>query len=463
MNIFDIVPGNFFSILASKNKSIYYDCLKRIYDLYDNKMGFDVTREEVMDELVDYFDYENDFSEDDEVTQTPREKANYVLNRLSQTGWIVLETDNNYNELVSFRYYALSILEGFNNISIPNNEEESSDYAVFEYKGYLFSIFSLLTKSADTDMGLVINQVARLAQEFISEIKKINLKLRDYIDSITANTGVRELIEKLMDYKTQLVDKSYQRLKTFDNVDRYKRRILEKLEEIYGNKVLLNKIIGGYMIDKDIQSRDEAELIVVKAINDTIDIFNNLDELIDEIEQKNKVYVNTTITKIKFLLTNETDTLGKLNFILKFMTSNKGLTEHQLMSKINPLFTISQQQALSMESLQTPRIISKPMVASALNLKDRPDLDELSQAFLDAYNSKFSEVAIMKYVDLILSKRDKVKASELFEDNIDEDGLTRLLYVIVYGTTSEKYEVTKLDDIYENEKFQINDFEIKRR
>ena len=461
MNIFDVVPANFFSILSSKNKCIYYDCLKLIYDLYDKKMGFDVTRDEAMEELVDYFEESPDFQEDDEVTQTSREKANYVLNRLSQTGWIVLETDNDYNDLVSFRYYALTVLEGFDRIAQPQEEDES-DYAVFEYKGYLYSIYSLLTKSADSELNLVLNQVARLAIEFIGEIKKINLKLRDYITSISENTGVRELMEKLIDYKTQLVDKSYQRLKTFDNVDRYKRRILEKLEQVYANDVLMNKLIGNYMIDKN-ATYEEAEFAMTRSINDTIDIFNNLDDLIADIEQKNKVYVNSTITKIKFLLNNETDTLGKLNFILKFMTTDKGLTDRQLMSKIETLFTISQQQQLQTNSLQSPKIFSRPIESSALTVHDRPDLDELQKAFLDAYNSKFSEVAIKKYVDMILSQTQTIKASDLFRNNIDEDGMTRLLYVLVYGTTSDGYEITKLNEKYETDKFLINDFEIARR
>ncbi len=461
MNIFDVVPANFFSILSSKNKSIYYDCLKLIYDLYDRKMGFDVTKEEAMEELVDYFDESPDLEEDDEITQTPREKANYVLNRLYQTGWIVLETDNDYNDLVSFRYYALTVLEGFDKICTPIVEDES-DYAVFEYKGYLYSIYSLLTKSADSELNLVLNQVARLAIEFIGEIKKINLKLRDYITSISENTGVRELMEKLIDYKTQLVDKSYQRLKTFDNVDRYKRRILEKLEEVYSNQVLMNKLIGAYMIDKN-ATYEEAEFALTRSINDTIDIFNNLDDLIIDIEQKNKVYVNSTITKIKFLLNNETDTLGKLNYILKFMTTDKGLTDRQLMSKIETLFTISQQQQLQINSLQTPKIFSRPIESSALTVHDRPDLDELQKAFLEAYNSKFSEVAIKKYVDMILSKTETVRASEMFGNNIDSEGMTRLLYVLVYGTTSDGYEITKLNEKYETDRFLINDFEIARR
>ena len=187
-------------------------------------------------------------------------------------------------------------------------------------------------------------------------------------------------MEKLIDYKTQLVDKSYQRLKTFDNVDRYKRRILEKLEQVYSNEVLMNKLIGNYMIDKN-ATYEEAEFAMTRSINDTIDIFNNLDDLIADIEQKNKVYVNSTITKIKFLLNNETDTLGKLNYILKFMTTDKGLTDRQLMSKIETLFTISQQQQLQTNSLQSPKIFSRPIENSALTIKDRPDLDELQKAF----------------------------------------------------------------------------------
>lgn len=462
MNIFDVVPANFFSVLASKNKAIYYDCLKRVYDLYDRKMGFDVTREEAMDELVDYFEESPDFVEDEEVSQTPREKANFVLNRLAQTGWLVLETDNDYNDLVSFRYYALTVLEGFDRIAAPKEEEES-DYAVFEYKGYLFSIYSLLTKSSNEEMNLVLNQVARLAIEFIGELKKINLKLRDYITSISQNAGVRELMEKLIDYKTQLVDKSYQRLKTYDNVDRYKRRILEKLEEIYGNETLMNKLIGWHMIDKG-STREEAEFALTRSINDTIDIFNNLDDLMTEIEQKNKVYVNSTITKIKFLLNNETDTLGKLNYILKFMTTDKGLTDHQIMSKVENLFTIAQQQALQTNSLQSPKIFTRPIGNSALQVHNRPeDLDELQKAFLEAYNSKFSEVAIKKFVDMILSKTESIKASEIFSENIDPDAITRLLYVLVYGTTNDGYNIRKLNEKYETDKFMINDFEIARR
>ena len=34
MNIFDALPSNFFIIMTSTNKELYYECLKIIYDIY---------------------------------------------------------------------------------------------------------------------------------------------------------------------------------------------------------------------------------------------------------------------------------------------------------------------------------------------------------------------------------------------------------------------------------------------
>ena len=64
---------------------------------------------------------------------------------------------------------------------------------------------------------------------------------------------------------------------------------------------------------------------------------------------------------------------------------------------------------------------------------------------------------------MILSKTDSVRASQIFSENVDPDAVTRLLYVLVYGTTNDGYNITKLNEKYETDKFLINDFEIARR
>ncbi len=460
LNIFNVVPQNFFNILASKNKEIYYDCLNILYELYDSKMGFDVSKEEAVSSLVDYFNNDEKFDEEEAINMTSRERANFVLDKLYQTGWISIDTDNDYNDTVSFRYYALTILEGFEKISTV--EDDVTNYGAFEYRGYLFSIYSLLTKTSEQDYGLVINQVYRLSAEFVSEIKKINLKLKDYILSISKNTEIKDLMEVLIDYKTQLVDKSYQRLKTYDNVDRYKRRILQQLEDIFGDEVLINKIVGEYMIDKNI-GYEEANYLVERSINETIDIFNNLDDLIDEIELKNKIYVNSTITKVKFLLNNETDTLGKLNYILKFISKGNGFTDNKLTAFANEMIHISNQKVINQASLYSPRMINQKFEPQKLADLNRPDLGGLTDEFMNAYDLEYSEPKILAYVDKALDRYHEVRASELFRETPTEDSLLKLLYVIVYGTTSEKYRIMKLDRKYETDTFILNDFDILRR
>lgn len=462
MNIFNILPSNFFSILSSKNKEIYFDCLKIIYDLYDSKMGFDISKEDAMESLIAYFEnYEEDFSNDEETggALTPRERANYIIDKFTSCGWISIETDNNYVDILSFRFYALTIMEALNSIT---NVEDEMENGAFEYKGYLYSIYTLLTEKGSVEYGIIINQVHRLAVEFVSEIKKINLKLKDYILNISKQTEIKELMEMLVDYKTQLVDKSYQRLKTYDNIDRYKRRILDRLEEVYQDDVIMDRAISEYMHDKSM-TYDEASYYVERSINEVIDIFNNLSDLIEEIEVKNSVYVKSTITKIKFLLNNETDIMGKLNYVLKFMTQNPSLTDYKIMNKIAPLFTMSKQQGLGMKSLYTPKLMYRNFIQQALIDMDRPDFNKLEDEFISEYDLEYSEAKILDFVERVLRKKNGAMASELFKEKPSQESLIRLLYILVYGSTADQYDINKLEKTYETDEFKINDFEIVRR
>ena len=109
MNIFDVVPGNFFNIMTSSNKEIYYDCLKIIYDLYSSKLGFDITKEEVIDEILSYLDEsKEELTSDEGAKITNKERANYILQKLEDCGWIQIETSNDYVDMINFKVQALS-------------------------------------------------------------------------------------------------------------------------------------------------------------------------------------------------------------------------------------------------------------------------------------------------------------------------------------------------------------------
>ena len=51
MNLFNIIPDNFFKPLTSKYKTNYIDCLRLIYNTYKSELSFGVDKEIVISEL----------------------------------------------------------------------------------------------------------------------------------------------------------------------------------------------------------------------------------------------------------------------------------------------------------------------------------------------------------------------------------------------------------------------------
>lgn len=463
MNIFDALPSNFFIIMTSTNKELYYECLKIIYNLYDERLGFDISRDEVIDSIMEYLDSHDDVVKgDDGGTITQKERANYILQKFEDCGWITVETSNDYVDMVNFKVHALTIMEALFKICNEDwSEEEELAQPVFEYRGYLFSIYSLLTNPSVKEYGLMLKQVHKLALEFLSEIKKINLKLKSYIEKIARQKEIKDLMELLVDYKTQLVDKSYQRLKTYDNVDRYKLRIVDSLEDLLNNESQMSSIKAEYMQDMEI-GEQEATYHVTHDVDQIIEIFNSMDELIQDIELKNKIYVNSTITKVKFLLNNETDVLGKLNFIMKYVKDFEK-SDERLAKELSPLFSISKQECLNTSSLYSPKVNYKTFVETKLLEHENVDLDELQNKFIQEFDLEFSEDKVIAFVKDKLLERESFKASELFLKKPSEENLIRLLYILVYASTCEDYQINKLEKNYENDDFILNDFEITRK
>lgn len=120
LNLFNIIPDDFFKPLASKYKSTYIDCLSLIYNTYKSELSFGVDKEIIVTELENYFDNESTaemvFDEDNEIAKDSRSKANAILRRLKESGWIEHELSNDFRVKVNLFDYAATVIESFNKI-----------------------------------------------------------------------------------------------------------------------------------------------------------------------------------------------------------------------------------------------------------------------------------------------------------------------------------------------------------
>ncbi len=210
-------------------------------------------------------------------------------------------------------------------------------------------------------------------------------------------------------------------------------------------------------------NRDLARIRANKRIDDIIDIYNSLGYIIDEIDKKNKIYVNSTIAKIKFLLNDDENVIGKLNSILKFTADNvkKYKTDYALKT-IAPLFTLRSHGVINNNSLYTPRGAYVHGEGQFLIENELTPSSALQEAFYKEFETNFSEEVIKKYLLAFFRKQSIIRASDLIKEETDDEAVLRLLYILVYAGDEMNYYILPLSGTIHHKKFKMADFQIVR-
>ena len=134
-----------------------------------------------------------------------------------------------------------------------------------------------------------------------------------------------------------------------------------------------------------------------------------------------------------------------------------------MLKQVNELFSICRQQQLNENSLYTPKVYRRGLIDTPIKIEENPDLTDLQSEFLKEFDLEYSEERMFEFIDKVLDKYGTIKASQLFNTKPNEDMLLRLLYTIVYSSTSESYVIGNIGKTFENDDFILNDFEISRR
>ena len=135
--LFHVVPENFFHPLSAPGKTVYWECIERLFAITSQQLSFGVERDTLVDELTYYFDSQMaaDIEDDTDTSGlSSRDKANFILRRLESYGWIYIDVDYSYVQRVNFRDYAVSVIKILQDISGQKRKE---------YQGYIYTIYNL--------------------------------------------------------------------------------------------------------------------------------------------------------------------------------------------------------------------------------------------------------------------------------------------------------------------------------
>ncbi len=465
--LFEIVGEDFFKPFTSLFKRIYIDCLNIIYDSYRTELSYGADREILVAKLTLYFDNQGtgdiQFEDEAESLKDSRSKASMFLRRLKDYGWIEYDIGNDQRIRVIMPNHSVTLIQTL--ISITRQDE-------MEYQSEISAIYSLLTNE---ELLLrpyvqVVKPVCGHTISLFTELKKLNTSIRKYIDEITSDKTAEEILENFFTYHEEIGSKAYHRIKTNDNVSRFRNIILRRLQNLLEDKQLFGLIAQGYMNIEGINDSDEASEKVHGMIADTVNRFRSYDEIVDEIDRKNSKYIRNAVERARFLLLNTNNAEGKISKILQYMAEQFNQDEENNLTEdasedILSIFSIFPQGFLSSESLKAIPVSRKiTEVGELTNESIMSDEDrELRRLSISEKNkNRFSRKNISAFVSKTLEGRGSIKASEI-EVSSRRD-MIRVIFIYLYGKNEKTdYRIKSCDKMVEKEGFRFRDFEISSK
>lgn len=458
--MFRILSDNFFVPLASPGKIAYWECICKLFNVMDNQLSFGVERDVLVEELQYYFEQANAASvmEEDVEGSDSRSKANWMLRRLEYYGWIEIETDKSYVQRVNFKEYAVKIIKTLTEIAEGRQ---------IEYQGYIYTIYSLVKSNTDNP-GIVLMQILENTDLLVTGLKNLNSSIKHYIDELTRHKTVAEIMNALFnDYITNIVDKAYHRLLTSDNVSKFRPEIVERLESKSRSRTYIEKASADISGIKEI-SLEEAEELVYHYVREIIDAFQNMDEILVEINQKNTQYQRAAINRAKFLLTGSEDIRGQLKELM--IGINEEINSEKLelggiykIDFLDELVRIYSMSVIDEKSLYSPIEGRKEFRPVQLAVSE-PDM-ELRQEKLRKMMEKMQRVMnpdkINSYVKAYMGENGQMHASQLPLKSTED--FVKIIYVRLYGQRKNMAYTVEIKEETERNGYRFRDFVIREK
>ncbi|UZQ52239.1 Wadjet anti-phage system protein JetA family protein [Clostridium kluyveri] len=424
----------------------------------NSRLSFGIERELVIDELQDYFDsYVSDIVEDDITVAGSRDKANLFIRKLIDYGWLTNETTYSHVQLIHFNDYAVEIVKTLDRI--VNNTK-------LEYQGYIYTIYTLIHSTSESK-GILLNQIFENTDKLITGLKTLNSNIKKYIDELTKYSTVAEIMDILFnDYRANIIDKAYHRLKTSDNVSKFRPEIVEALEDYMKDEEFIKIAAKEISEIKELSSEESMER-VRDILRELVDAFHNIDFIIEEIDSKNSQYQRSSINRAKFLLSNSEDLSGQIKDILIYMSEeiagcDISLNSIYSLDYVENLFKIYSQGFVDEASFYAPvegKKYFKPEALVDITVDSRRRKQKL-HSMKNKLENSMNTRNIEKYVAKILGIKEVMLASAMPLNNIED--FIKIIYVRLYGQRKRvSYRIVNKDEV--NIKgYKFRDFEIWR-
>lgn len=261
------------------------------------------------------------------------------------------------------------------------------------------------------------------------------------------------------------MDKAYHRLLTSDNVSKFRPEIIERLENKGRSRAYVEKTAAEIAGIKEV-SKEAAEELVYQYLHSVVDAFQNMDDILKEINQKNTQYQRSAVNRARFMLTGSEDVRGQIKEIL--MGINERITAEQMnpggiyrIDFLDELIRIYSVGFLDERSFYSPVEGKKEFKPEEI-AEAEPDLiirQEKLRRMAEKMQRVLSVPKINAYVKTQLGEKKELLASQFPLKNTED--FVKIIYIRLYGQRKNMDYTVELNDYGERNGYRFKDFLIR--
>jgi hypothetical protein len=154
--------------------------------------------------------------------EAARAKANAILRRLETMRWISVETRSQFDRYLVLPHYSSKLIGLF---------KELCEAKSVEYQRFAFLIYQSLTGEAAKlqPCSAVLSAADVSARQ---ELIALYNNMKAHMEQVVRKTSIQDVLDHHFEqYKSQIIDKSYHRLKPSDHVARYRMQIINTVQQ----------------------------------------------------------------------------------------------------------------------------------------------------------------------------------------------------------------------------------------
>jgi hypothetical protein len=456
--VFSILPYNFFTPLTGVNREHYGALLVLYYRLFqENTMGLE--RELVILEFTRYISQHRDRLAEEEEGQEAsagselppgeqeldlgieapraggytddRALGNRFLRRLVGTGWLGEETLADFSRVINITAWAKPFFE-----SLARLDEGLKT----EYESHVVNVYSSLCGETVKENGhFMVLKAREEARSLIDSLKVLSQNIKGYYDNLNAQvlespegrSLAAEVLHQHYDlYAGEVLDTAYKRLKTSDNVSRYRQSIFKQITELLRNNEWLDLSAGKYT--RILQTgREDCRKRLVSMLEEIREDLRSVDPLEDEIDRRNADYSRSSTEIIRAYIEPDSTVAGKIGLIIKSLYSGGDELRDRF---AHGLYRIS---CLSPSSLALRRRREEGDFSSGPPPGDREALERTEREFMERMRRRLSTARIRDWLDGQGGGEGPLSSKDLVRD---EDSFVHFLYALLYGDSRRNFE-----------------------